>query len=215
VTGTANVARAALRAFEARGGGSLVVIGSVLGQATVPFMGSYAVSKWAVRGLVRTLQQEARELRGVHVSIVNPGSVATPIYTLAGNYTGRIGRPPPPVFTAESVAREVMRVVDKRKRLGGVNPANLVIRWGFALAPRLYDVLVTPLAKVACLRRQQVEPHAGHVFTPSEDVAVPAEGEVPWPGRNSPVTVQHTGGPDDDHAGRELLHDAVGDGRHG
>ena len=35
VTGTANVARAALRAFDARGGGSLVVIGSVLGQATV------------------------------------------------------------------------------------------------------------------------------------------------------------------------------------
>jgi NAD(P)-dependent dehydrogenase (short-subunit alcohol dehydrogenase family) len=215
VTGTANVARAALRAFDARGGGSLVVIGSVLGQATVPFMGSYAVSKWAVRGLVRTLQQEARELPGVHVSIVNPGSIATPIYTLAGNYAGRIGRPPPPVYPAESVAREVMRVVDKRKRIGGVNPANLVIRWGFALAPRLYDVLVTPLAKVACLRRQRVEPHAGHVFTPSEDVVVPAEGEVPWPGRNSPVTVQHTGGPDDGHARRELLHDVAGDGRRG
>jgi NAD(P)-dependent dehydrogenase (short-subunit alcohol dehydrogenase family) len=215
VTGTANVARAALRAFGARGGGSLVVIGSVLGQATVPFMGSYAVSKWAVRGLVRTLQQEARELPGVHVSIVNPGSIATPIYTLAGNYAGRIGRPPPPVFRAEAVAREVMRVVDEGKRIGGVNPANLVIRWGFALAPRLYDVLVTPLAKVACLRRQRVEPHAGHVFTPSEDVVIPTEGEVPWPGREAPVTVQHTGRPDDAHARRELLHDAAGDGRRG
>jgi NAD(P)-dependent dehydrogenase (short-subunit alcohol dehydrogenase family) len=215
VTGTANVARASLRAFSARGGGSLVVIGSVLGQATVPFMGSYAVSKWAVRGLVRTLQQEARELPGVHVSIVNPGSIATPIYTLAGNYAGFVGRPPPPVFPAESVAREVLRVVDKGKRIGGVNPANLVIRWGFALAPRLYDVLVTPLAKVACLRRQRVEPHAGHVFTPSEDVVVPAEGELPWPGRTSPVAVLHTGAPDADHAGRELVQDALGDGRHG
>jgi NAD(P)-dependent dehydrogenase (short-subunit alcohol dehydrogenase family) len=215
VTGTANVARAALRAFGARGGGSLVVIGSVLGQATVPFMGSYAVSKWAVRGLVRTLQQEARELPGVHVSIVNPGSIATPIYTLAGNYAGRIGRPPPPVFPAQAVAREVMRVVDKGKRMGGVNPANLVIRWGFALAPRLYDVLVTPLAKVACLRRQPVEPHSGHVFTPSEDVVIPTQGEVPWPGRDAPVTVQHTGPPDDEHGRRELLHDVAGDGRHG
>ena len=215
VTGTANVARSALRAFEARGGGSLVVIGSVLGQATVPFMGSYATSKWAVRGLVRTLQQEARELPGVHVSIVNPGSIATPIYTLAGNYAGRIGRPPPPVFPAESVAREVLRVVDKHKRIGGVNPANLVIRAGFVLAPRLYDVLVTPLAKVACLRRQGVEPHAGHVFTPSEDVVVPAEGEVPWPGRTSPVAVQHTGPPDADNERRELLHEIAGDGRRG
>ncbi len=213
VTGTANVARSALKAFGARGGGSLVVIGSVLGQATVPFMGSYATSKWAVRGLVRTLQQEARELPGVHVSIVNPGSIATPIYTLAGNYAGRIGRPPPPVFPAQSVAREVLRVVDNHKRIGGVNPANLVIRAGFVLAPRLYDVLVTPLAKVACLRRQPVAPHAGHVFTPSEDVVIPADGEVPWPGRDSPVAVQRTGRPDADHERRELLHEAAGDGR--
>jgi hypothetical protein len=213
VSGTANVARASLRAFGARGGGSLVVIGSVLGQATVPFMGSYSTSKWAVRGLVRVLQQEAREMPGVHVAIVNPGSIATPIYTLAGNYAGRIGRPPPPVYPAESVAREVMRVVDKGKRIGGVNPANIVIRWGFALAPRLYDVLVTPLAKVACLRRQPVEPHSGHVFTPSEDVVVPAQGEVAWPGRNSPVAVQRTGAPDAGHAGRELLREVAGDGR--
>jgi NAD(P)-dependent dehydrogenase (short-subunit alcohol dehydrogenase family) len=214
VTGTGNVARSALAAFGARGGGSLVVIGSVLGQATVPFMGSYATSKWAVRGLVRTLQQEARELPGVHVAIVNPGSIATPIYTLAGNYTGHIGRPPPPVMQADAVAREVVRVVDKHKRIGGVNPANLVIRWGFALAPRLYDVLVTPLAKVACLRRQRVEPHSGHVFTPSEDVVLPADGPVPWPGRTAPVTVLHAGTPDDDHAGCELVRDAAGDGRH-
>ena len=215
VMGSAHVARSALQAFKARGGGSFVMIGSVLGQATVPFMGSYSTSKWATRGLVRVLQQEARELPGVHVAVVNPGSIATPIYTLAGNYTGRIGRPPPPVYPPESVAREVMRVVDKHKRIGGVNPANLVIRWGFALAPRLYDVLVTPLAKVACLRRQTVEPHAGHVFTPSEDVVIPADGPVPWPGRTSPVTVKHTGPPDADHVGRELVRDAIGDGRDG
>ena len=215
VTGTANVARSTLKAFEARGGGSLVVIGSVLGQATVPLMGAYSTSKWAVRGLVRILQQEARELPGVHVAVVNPGSIASPIYTLAANYTGRIGRPPPPVYPAESVAREVLKVVDKRKRMGGVNPANLVIRLGFVLAPRVYDILVTPLAKVACLRRQQVEPHAGFVFTASEDVVIPAEGEVPWPGRTSPVTVLHTGPPDGDHAARELVADAAGDGRRG
>jgi NAD(P)-dependent dehydrogenase (short-subunit alcohol dehydrogenase family) len=193
VVGTANVARSAFAAFAARGGGSLVLIGSVLGQATVPSMGSYVTSKWAVRGLARLLRQEARELPGVHVAIVNPGSIATPIYTLAGNYTGRIGRPPPPVFAPESVAEEVLRVVDRRKRMGGVNPANLVIRLGFVLTPRLYDVLVTPLAKVACLRRQRLEPHSGHVFTPSEDVVVPVEGEVPWPGPTSPVSAMHAG----------------------
>jgi short-subunit dehydrogenase len=193
VVGTANVARSALAAFKAAGGGSYVQVGSVLGQATVPFMGSYVTSKWATRGLVRVLQQEARSLPGVHVAVVNPGSIATPVYTLAANYAGRIGRPPPPVVTAESVAREIVRVVDRRKRLGGVNPANLVIRFGFVAVPRLYDVLVPGLMRIAGMRRQRVEPHTGNVFTPSEQVRIPSDGPAPWPGRTSPVTRLHAG----------------------
>ena len=177
VTGTANVARSTLAHFASRAGtadgpdgGSLVVVGSVLGQATVPFMGSYVTSKWAVRGLTRVLQQEARELPGVHVGIVNPGSIGTPIYDLAANYAGRVGRPPPPVYSPERVARTVLRVADRRDRAAGVSITNPVIRLGFTLVPRIYDAIVTPAMKVAGLRRQPIEPHTGNVFTPSEDV---------------------------------------------
>ncbi len=176
LTGTSNVARSTLAHFAARAGtsapdgGSLVVVGSLLGQATVPFMGAYVTSKWAVRGFVRVLQQEARRLPGVHVGIVNPGSIGTPIYDLAANYAGRIGRPPPPVYSPERVASAVLRLVDRRKRAAGVSVTNPVIRTGFTLVPRVYDALVTPLMKVAGMRRQHVEPHPGNVFTPSEDV---------------------------------------------
>ena len=186
VVGTANVARSALAAFKTADGGSFVHVGSVLGQATVPFMGSYVTSKWATRGLVRVLQQEARALPGVHVAVVNPGSIATPVYTLAANYAGRIGRPPPPVVRAESVAREIVRIVDRRRRLGGVNAANLVIRFGFVAVPRLYDVLVPGLMRLTGMRRQQVGPHSGNVFTPSEQVRIPSDGPAPWPGRSLP-----------------------------
>ena len=213
VVGTANVARSALRAFEAAGGGSFVHVGSVLGQATVPFMGSYVTSKWATRGLVRVLQQEARSLPGVHVAVVNPGSIATPVYTLAANYAGRVGRPPPPVVTAEAVAREIVRVVDRRKRLGGVNPANLVIRFGFVAAPRLYDVLVPGLMRLAGLRRQHVGPHRGNVFTPSEQVSIPSDGPAPWPGSTSPVTRLHAG--DGERRAGGVLEDVAGNGPRG
>ncbi len=50
---------------------------------------------------MRTLQIEARSERGVHVSLVSPGGVDTPIYDLAGSYTGRPGHPPPPVSSPE------------------------------------------------------------------------------------------------------------------
>lgn len=173
VIGTGNLARSALAHFRARGGGNLVIVGSVLSQATVPLMGSYVTSKWAIRGLVRVLQQETREQRGVRVAVVHPGSIATPIYTLAGNYAGRVGRPPPPVYSPETVARKVLKVVDRGRRAAGVSVTNPIIRAGFTLVPPLYDALVLPLMRVAGLRRQRVAEHPGNVFVPSEDVVLP------------------------------------------
>ena len=87
--GTANVARAALRLFRIQQGGSLVVVGSLLGKIAVPYMSSYVTSKWALHGLVRVLQIEAKHTPGISVSMVWPGSVNTPAYAQAANYAGR------------------------------------------------------------------------------------------------------------------------------
>jgi short-subunit dehydrogenase len=171
VLGTSNVARAALIAFEKDGPGHLVVIGSILGRVTTPFMGAYVTAKFAVRGLVRVLQQEARGTP-VHVALVEPGAVATSIYELAGNYAGRIGRPPPPVARPEAVARAVLETVDRELESTSVGPANPLMRLGFTVTPWLYDRLVTPLMRVAGMGRREVAPHPGNVFTPSEDVEI-------------------------------------------
>ncbi len=104
ITGTANVARQALQHFEAQQSGSLVVIGSVLSKMAAPYMSPYGTSKWAIQGLVRTLQIEARTMPGVEVSLISPGGVNTPIYDQAGSYTGHPGHPPPPVYSPERVA---------------------------------------------------------------------------------------------------------------
>ncbi len=170
VHGTANVAREALRVFEAANSGSLVIIGSVLGQITAPRMGAYATSNWAVRGLARTLQQEARKTPGVHVALVSPGGIDTRIYRLAATYVGRAGSPPPPVLSPQAVARKVLRVVDKRRRNAAVGPLNPLMRLGFTLFPRLYDVLVGPLFQRLALARKPSPESQGNVFRASEDV---------------------------------------------
>lgn len=182
VKGTSNVARTALRQFrdqDPRSGGSLVLVGSVLSLATVPFMGSYVTTKWQNRALARVLQEEARQTPGVHVGIVHPGSIRTSIYSLAGNYAGRIGRPPPPVYRPETVAAAVLDLVDQHKRMRSVSVANPVIALGFTLAPRLFDMIVGPMMQVAGLSRRPVAEHPGNVFAPSEEVGVlPADGET-------------------------------------
>ncbi len=89
------------------------MVGSVLGKIATPYMSPYITSKWAVHGLVRTLQIEARETPGVHVSLISPGGVNTPVYVQAGSYTGHPGHPPPPVTSPERVARDVVKALDQ------------------------------------------------------------------------------------------------------
>lgn len=172
VTGAANVARAALRAFHADADdaadarGSLVVVGSVLGKIATPYMSSYATSKWALQGLVRTLQIEARGRGGVQITLVTPGGVDTPIYDQAGSYTGHPGSPPPPVVSPVYVARKIVRALDKPARDLPAGSVNGLMVTGFRLLPGVYDVLVGPLMRLLGQGRASVDPHPGNVFDP-------------------------------------------------
>jgi short-subunit dehydrogenase len=47
--------------FRQRGSGQLVLVGSLLGQAALPYQGAYVASRFAVNGLVRLLRQENRD----------------------------------------------------------------------------------------------------------------------------------------------------------
>jgi NAD(P)-dependent dehydrogenase (short-subunit alcohol dehydrogenase family) len=89
VIGTANLARSVLAHFRIRRLGTLVIVGSVLGQVAVPYLSAYVVSKFAVTALARVLRQETRDLPGVRIHEIRPGGVNTPIYVRAANYAGR------------------------------------------------------------------------------------------------------------------------------
>jgi NAD(P)-dependent dehydrogenase (short-subunit alcohol dehydrogenase family) len=169
LTGTANVARSALAAFRESGGGSLVVLGSLLGKISTPYMSSYVTAKWGVHGLVRTLQIEARSTPGTHVSLVWPGGVDTPVYLQAGTYLRRHGRPPPPVDSPEKVARVVVRALGRPRRESPVGVANHLTVTGFRVVPGVFDRIVTPLMKAGGLSRGEVDNSPGNVLAPQHD----------------------------------------------
>jgi len=169
ILGTANVARRALHAFEKPDAGSLVIVGSVLGKIATPYMSSYCTSKWAIHGLVRTLQIEARSRPDVHVSLVSPGGVDTPIYDQAGTYTGHPGHPPPPVDPPEKVANAIVTALDRPGRDVNVGLANPVMVAGFRLLPGLFDVFAGPLMRRVGQGKAVVEPHSGNVFHPTPE----------------------------------------------
>lgn len=167
ILGTVHVARAALAEFTTRGEGRLVLVGSLLGKIAAPFMSSYVTGKWAIHGLTRALQLEARETPGIAISLVSPGGVDTPVYANAANYFSRQGRPPPPVDPPEKVAGAIVRALRKPRREISVGIANPLVVLGFRAFPGLYDLLVVPLMKIGGLSRTEVPANTGNVLEPN------------------------------------------------
>jgi short-subunit dehydrogenase len=165
--GPANIARAALRQFRVQGEGSLILCSSLLSHITAPYMSAYATAKWGMRGLLRTLRQETRDAPGIHMCTLTPGSVNTPIYTSAANYAGFVGRPPPPVDSAERMADAILRLADRPRAELSVGVTNRLIEFGFTALPPVYDALVGPLMRRFGLSRRTVGPSTGNVFGPA------------------------------------------------
>jgi NAD(P)-dependent dehydrogenase (short-subunit alcohol dehydrogenase family) len=78
VVGQVAVLQAVLPALR-RARGRVVLMGSIGGRSALPFLGPYAASKHALEAIADSLRIELRPL-GVGVSIVEPGSIATPIW---------------------------------------------------------------------------------------------------------------------------------------
>ena len=105
----------------------------------------------------------------MHVCLVSPGPVDTPVYRQAATYEGHVGRPPPPVDRTEKVAAAMVRCLDEprdRMTVGALNP---LVRLGFSTMPWAFDRLVTPLMRLAGISRERTAPTDGNVFEPQPE----------------------------------------------
>ncbi|MCZ8381287.1 SDR family NAD(P)-dependent oxidoreductase [Mycobacterium sp. CPCC 205372] len=146
--GASNVARSALRHFQERGSGHLVLVGSLLGVVAVPYQSAYVLSKFALSALVRVLRQENRHLPDVRIHGIYPGPVDTPVYGTAGNYSGLTPRVPPTADAAGVVAAAIVRATERRRsserQVGLLNwPAIITFR----LLPSVFDAVIGPFIR--------------------------------------------------------------------
>lgn len=61
------------------GNGRIVNVGSVAGRFSAPFMGPYSASKYSIEAITDALRLELKPW-GIHVAVVEPGNIATPIW---------------------------------------------------------------------------------------------------------------------------------------
>ncbi len=79
VVGQLRVTQMVLPALRATCG-RIINVGSISGRSSLPFLGAYAMSKFALEAMTDALRVELRPW-GIHVAIVEPGTIKTPMWT--------------------------------------------------------------------------------------------------------------------------------------
>ena len=123
VTGQLAVTQALLPLLR-QGRGRIVNMGSIGGRIASPFVGPYSASKFALEALTDALRMELQPW-GLHVAIVEPGTVATPIWEKSVARADRLMRAlPPQAQTLYGAAFTAMRAGAERtgKERLGVSP---------------------------------------------------------------------------------------------
>jgi NAD(P)-dependent dehydrogenase (short-subunit alcohol dehydrogenase family) len=99
--------------------GSLVAISSLTGKRGIPSYAIYGASKFAVQGLYEALEIELKR-DGVHVGVVSPAFVDTPLRDQVLGPDGRVWPVPPPpplrIWPLEKAVDRIVRMIAKRRR---------------------------------------------------------------------------------------------------
>ena len=117
--------------------GRIVNMGSIGGRMATPFLGAYAASKFALEALTDALRVEVRPW-GIHVSIIEPGAIATPIWQKSAREGERLQAALPPEATPlYGKALEALRKGAARAERDAIGPDAVVAAVVHALtAPR-------------------------------------------------------------------------------
>ncbi|MFB6374242.1 MAG: SDR family oxidoreductase [Bradymonadaceae bacterium] len=160
-------ARAAIPYFREQGSGVLINNASALAKGGAPYLSADVASKTGIVGLADSLRQEVRGVEDLHVCTVLPGSVDTPLFRHAGNYTGRAVKPLEPMYSADEVAEAITGLVEQPERetyVGYAGRAQGALR---AVAPNIYEKRRARKVVSEHFQPSTTEPSDGNLFEPA------------------------------------------------
>lgn len=134
----AEMTRAALRYFCAGKDPLVVNIGSILGHRGIPYSSEYCASKFAVRGFSESLRAEVAKL-GIEILLVSPGTTESEFFDKLIEAGEKPPWPEQPPVSAEVVARQIIRAMERRRHEIIPNVRGRLMVWLNRLSPRLVD----------------------------------------------------------------------------
>src|SRR6266704_180355 len=132
---------AALSRMRPRDQGTIVQVGSALGDRSIPLQSAYCGAKHAINGFTSSLRCELlHEGSGVHVTVVQMPAVNTPQFSCVRSRLPRQPQPVPPIYQPELAARAIVYAAAHPRRrmywVGGTTAATLIAN---RIAPALLD----------------------------------------------------------------------------
>jgi NAD(P)-dependent dehydrogenase (short-subunit alcohol dehydrogenase family) len=151
---------AALTLMRPRGRGTIVQVGSALGERSIPLQSAYCGAKHAINGFTSSLRCELlHENSGVHVTVVQMPAVNTPQFSWVRSRLPKHPQPVPPIYQPEVAARGVLFAADHPRRrqywVGGTTAATIAAN---RLAPALLDRYLARTGYRAQQTAQAAEP---------------------------------------------------------
>jgi NAD(P)-dependent dehydrogenase (short-subunit alcohol dehydrogenase family) len=131
----------ALARMRPRGRGTIVQVGSALGERSIPLQSAYCGAKHAINGFTSSLRCELlHEGSGVQVTVAQMPAVNTPQFSWVRSRLPRHPQPVPPIYQPEVAARGVVFAADHPRRrqywVGASTAATIVAN---RLVPGLLD----------------------------------------------------------------------------
>jgi NAD(P)-dependent dehydrogenase (short-subunit alcohol dehydrogenase family) len=132
---------AALAVMRPRDRGTIVQVGSALGERSIPLQSAYCGAKHAINGFTSSLRCELRhEHSGVHVTVVQMPAVNTPQFSWVRSRLPKHPQPVPPIYQPEVAARGVLFAADHpRQREYWVGASTAATILANRLAPPVLD----------------------------------------------------------------------------
>lgn len=105
-------ARAVLPIFKRQATGTLINVGSTLSTVAQPYVPSYVVSKFGLRGLTEVLRTELADHPNIQACTLLPYAFDSPHFETGANRLGLDAHPMPPQQSPEKVARALVSLAE-------------------------------------------------------------------------------------------------------
>ncbi len=137
----ATITKALLPHFRAQGSGQIIAISSMAGLMGFPLRTGYSAAKHALKGFFETLQTE-HNIPGLHIILVYPGRIQTPIsmaaLTADGKPHGRMDKGQQDGIPVSQCAAKIIRAMAKNRRRVIIARGERMLWWLWFLMPAAY-----------------------------------------------------------------------------